>query len=136
MPYAEYHPKIQCLKCSMKHVSYVHALWLTMMHLQLVESGGGVLEVTQFHYIAWPDHGVPDNVMSIIRHVRKLFPTSVDQPGPVLVHCSAGIGRSGTFITLDMMMQQMKDKATLSVCQCVRYLRTQRMKIVQTRVCM
>ena len=86
-----------------------------------------------------PDHGVPDNVMSIIsfiRHVRKLFPTSVDQPGPVLVHCSAGIGRSGTFITLDMMMQQMKDKSTLGVCRCVRYLRTQRMKMVQTRVCM
>ena len=88
------------------------------MYVQLMESGGGALKVTQFHYTAWPDHGVPDNVMSIIsfiRHVRKLFPTSVDQPGPVLVHCSAGIGRSGTFITLDMMMQQMKDKATLSV---------------------
>ena len=48
----------------------------------------------------------------------------------MLVHCSAGIGRSGTFITLDMMMQQMKDKSTLSVCQCVRNLRTQRMKMV------
>ena len=109
-----------------------------MMYVQLVQSGGGALEVTQFHYTAWPDHGVPDNVMSIIsfiRHVRKLFPTSVDQPGPVLVHCSAGIGRSGTFITLDMMMQQMKDKATLSVCQCVRYVQTQRIKMVQTRVC-
>ena len=107
-------------------------------NIQLVESGGRELNVTQFHYTAWPDHGVPDNVMSIIsfiRHVRKLFPTSVDQPGPVLVHCSAGIGRSGTFITLDMMMQQMKDKATLGVCRCVRYLRTQRMKMVQTRVC-
>ena len=108
------------------------------MYIQFLESGGGVLKVTQFHYTAWPDHGVPDNVMSIIsfiRHVRKLFPTSVDHAQPVLVHCSAGIGRSGTFITLDMMMQQMKDKATLSVCRCVRYLRTQRMKMVQTRVC-
>ena len=77
------------------------------------------VKVTQFHYTAWPDHGVPDNVMSIIsfiRHIRKRFPTSMDQPHPVLVHCSAGIGRSGTFITLDMMMQQMKDKSTLSVC--------------------
>ena len=104
-----------------------------------MEASDRVLKVTQFHYTAWPDHSVPDNVMSIISficHVRKLFPTSVDQPQPVLVHCSAGIGRSGTFITLDMMMQQMKDKATLSVCQCVRYLRTQRMKMVQTRVCM
>ena len=61
-------------------------------------------------------------------HVRKLFPTSVDQAGPVLVHCSAGIGRSGTFITLDMMTQQMKDKATLGFCQCVRYLQIQKVK--------
>ena len=103
-----------------------------------MESDDTSVKVTQFHYTAWPDHGVPDNVMSIIsfiRHIRKRFPTSMDQPHPVLVHCSAGIGRSGTFITLDMMMQQMKDKSTLSVCQCVRNLRTQRMKMVQTRVC-
>ena len=93
------------------------------------------MTVTQFHYTAWPDHGVPDNVMSIIsfiRHVRKLFPPSQDPP--LLVHCSAGVGRTGTFITLDMMMQQMKAEGTLSVCQCVSHLRKQRMKMVQTLV--
>ena len=99
------------------------------------ESDGQPVTVTQFHYTAWPDHGVPDNVMSVIRfirHVRKLFPVSQDQP--LLVHCSAGVGRTGTFITLDMMMQQMRAEDTLSVCQCVRNLRTQRMKMVQTLV--
>ena len=93
------------------------------------------MTVTQFHYTAWPDHGVPDNVMSVIRfirHVRKLFPASQDQP--LLVHCSAGVGRTGTFITLDMMMQQMRAEDTLSVCQCVRNLRTKRMKMVQSQV--
>ena len=93
------------------------------------------MTVTQLHYTAWPDHGVPNNVMSVIRfirHVRKLFPSSQDTP--LLVHCSAGVGRTGTFITLDMMLQQMKAEATLSVCQCVRNLRTQRMKMVQTLV--
>ena len=93
------------------------------------------MTVTQFHYTAWPDHGVPDNVMAVIgfiHHVRKLFPTSPDPP--LLVHCSAGVGRTGTFITLDMMMQQMKSEGTLSVCQCVKHLRTQRMKMVQTLV--
>ena len=92
--------------------------------------------MTQIHYTAWPDHGVPDNVMSIIsfiRQVRKLFPVTLDQP--LLVHCSAGVGRTGTFITLDMMMQQMKAEATLSVYQCVRDLRIQRMQMVQTMVC-
>ncbi|CAI8036777.1 Tyrosine-protein phosphatase Lar, partial [Geodia barretti] len=114
-PYAEYHVR----KLLVKH---------------LTESDKSVT-VTQFHYTAWPDHGVPDNVMSVIRfirHVRKLFPAA-SQDQPLLVHCSAGVGRTGTFITLDMMMQQMKAEATLSVCQCVRNLRTQRMKMVQTQ---
>ena len=108
---------------------------LDSANLPQEESDGQPVTVTQFHYTAWPDHGVPDNVMSVIRfirHVRKLFPVSQDQP--LLVHCSAGVGRTGTFITLDMMMQQMRAEDTLSVCQCVRNLRTQRMKMVQTLV--
>ena len=105
--------------------------------MQLLRQGEKSLKVIQFHYTAWPDHGVPENVMSLIsfiRYVRKMFPTSLDHP--LLVHCSAGVGRSGTFITLDMMMQQMKAEGTLNVHQCVRNLRTQRMKMVQTLVCM
>ena len=104
--------------------------------MQLLDTEENLVRVTQFHYTAWPDHGVPDNVMSIIsfiRQVRKLFPVTLDQP--LLVHCSAGVGRTGTFITLDMMMQQIEAEATLSVYQCVRNLRTQRMHMVQTLVC-
>ena len=104
--------------------------------IQLLESGKKSLKVTQFYYTAWPDHGVPENVMSLIsfiRYVRKLCPTSLEHP--LLVHCSAGIGRTGTFITLDMMMQQMKAEGTLSIHDCIRHLRTQRMHMVQTPVC-
>ena len=133
-PYAEYHIR----KFLIKHVRLVvHTKVLPFnnhLPLQMTESVQPV-SVTQFHYTAWPDHGVPDNVMSVIRfirHVRKLFPVSQDQP--LLVHCSAGVGRTGTFITLDMMMQQMRAEDTLSVCQCVSNLRTQRMKMVQSQV--
>ena len=108
---------------------------MILYFLQLIQHDYNLLTVTHFHYTAWPDHGVPDNVMSIIsfiRHVRKSFPVLLDQP--LLVHCSAGVGRTGTFITLDMMMQQMKAEATLSVYQCVRDVRTQRMNMVQTWV--
>ena len=104
--------------------------------MQLQGSRDNSLTVTHFHYTAWPDHGVPDNAMSVIsfiRHVRKLFPATLDQP--LLVHCSAGVGRTGTFITLDMMMQQIEAEATLSIYQCVRNLRRQRMHMVQTPVC-
>ena len=131
-PYAEYHVR----KLLVKHVcGSEYPILKSPNSLQLTESDKSVT-VTQFHYTAWPDHGVPHNVMSVIRfirHVRKLFPPA-SQDQPLLVHCSAGVGRTGTFITLDMMMQQMKAEATLSVCQCVRNLRTQRMKMVQTPV--
>ena len=137
LPYAEYDIR----KFTLKNVStlFESILSIEMFNyhaIQLLTPDEDPLTVTQFHYTAWSDHGVPDNVMSVIsfiRHVRKLYPVSLDQP--LLVHCSAGVGRTGTFITLDMMMQQMKAEGTLSIHQCVRNLRTQRMRMVQTLVC-
>ena len=94
------------------------------------------LTVKHLHYTAWPDHGVPQNAMSLISficRVRKLHPPSSEQP--LLVHCSAGVGRTSTFILLDAMMQQMRSEGSLSVYQFLRSMRGQRMKMVQTQVC-
>ncbi|CAI8002624.1 Receptor-type tyrosine-protein phosphatase delta [Geodia barretti] len=85
-------------------------------------------------YTAWPDHGVPRNAMSLIsfiHRVRREHPVSLTTP--LLVHCSAGVGRTGTFILLDVAMQQMKREGTLSVFQRLKNMRTQRMKLVQTQ---
>ena len=93
------------------------------------------LPVTHLHYTAWPDHGVPRNTMSVIsfiHRVRKLHPAYLDSP--LLVHCSAGVGRTGTFILLDSMMQQMKREGTLSLHSFLKSMRGQRMKLVQTQV--
>ena len=93
------------------------------------------MTVSHLHYTAWPDHGVPDNVMSLIafiRHVRKLHPVSHQQP--LLVHCSAGVGRTGTLILLDIIMQQMKTEGTISVLHWLRNSRMQRMMMVQSQV--
>ena len=57
---------------------------------------------------------------------------SLDQP--LLVHCSAGVGRTGTFILLDHVMQQMKREGTLSIYNILKGMRGQRMKMVQTQV--
>ena len=103
---------------------------------QISEPDKCSLTVKHLHYTAWPDHGVPHNAMSLISficRVRKLHPPSSDQP--LLVHCSAGVGRTGTFILLDAMMQQMRSEGSLSVYQFLRSLRGQRMKMVQTQVC-
>ena len=96
---------------------------------------GHELCVTHMLYTGWPDHGVPHNAMSLILfigRVRKEHPVSLDQP--LLVHCSAGVGRTGTFILLDSVMQQMKREGTLSVFNQLKNLRMQRMKMVQTMV--
>ena len=93
------------------------------------------MTVTHMYYTAWPDHGVPENVMSVIsfiRRVRKEHPHSLDQP--LLVHCSAGVGRTGTFILLDTVMQQIKNEGTLSIYNVLKNVRGQRMKMVQTKV--
>ena len=100
-----------------------------------VSDPGHDMTVTHMHYTAWPDHGVPENAMSVIsfiRRVRREHPHSLDQP--LLVHCSAGVGRTGTFILLDTVMQQIKNEGTLSIYNVLRNVRDQRMKMVQTKV--
>ena len=93
------------------------------------------LDVTQLHFVAWPDHGVPDNcavMLNFVRCVRKLHPYS--DPCPLLVHCSAGVGRTGTFIVLDSMLERMKTEDTLNIHDFVKKLRAQRVLMVQTLV--
>uniref|UniRef100_A0ABM5F8R6 protein-tyrosine-phosphatase n=1 Tax=Pogona vitticeps TaxID=103695 RepID=A0ABM5F8R6_9SAUR len=89
--------------------------------------------VRQFHFTAWPDHGVPETTDLVIsfRHLvqeyMKLHPTS-----PTLVHCSAGVGRTGTFIALDRLIHQMEVENTVDVYGVVYDLRMHRSLMVQT----
>ena len=92
------------------------------------------MDIVQYHFIGWPDHGVPRNgigLINFIKRVRKLHPYS--DPCPLLVHCSAGVGRSGAFIVLDSMMERMKTEDTLNIYEFVSELRTQRVLMVQTQ---
>ncbi|XP_064386533.1 sushi, von Willebrand factor type A, EGF and pentraxin domain-containing protein 1-like isoform X2 [Halichondria panicea] len=92
-----------------------------------------VFEVTLFHYTSWPDHGVPSSGMSLIyftRAVRKTHPQ--DDPCPLLVHCSAGVGRTGTFIVLDTMLDRMEQDGMIHIYDCVTHIRKQRVLLVQT----
>lgn len=107
----------------------------TVVCCLLLQTSGSELTVAHMYYTAWPDHGVPQNAMSIIsfiRRVRREHPPSLDQP--LLVHCSAGVGRTGTFILLDSVMQQISKEGTLSVFGRLKILRGQRTKLVQTQV--
>ncbi|XP_009977801.1 PREDICTED: receptor-type tyrosine-protein phosphatase mu-like [Tauraco erythrolophus] len=90
--------------------------------------------VEQFHYLLWPDHGVPRNPSQLLCLVEVVNKRGLEAPaGPVLVHCSAGIGRTGTFIALDFLLKMGKAEGKVDVFHCVQRLREQRVSMVQNK---
>uniref|UniRef100_A0A7N8WT85 protein-tyrosine-phosphatase n=1 Tax=Mastacembelus armatus TaxID=205130 RepID=A0A7N8WT85_9TELE len=90
--------------------------------------------VRQFHYTVWPDHGVPETTQSLIQFVRTVrdYVNRTPGSGPTVVHCSAGVGRTGTFIVLDRVLQQLDTKDTVDIYGSVFDLRLHRSHMVQT----
>ncbi len=90
--------------------------------------------VTHFYYLGWPDHGVPEYATSLLGYLRRVRKSHLPNGPPLLVHCSAGVGRTGTFIVLDAMLQRIQSERTINVLQCVQELRERRCQMVQTMV--
>nr|XP_034316262.1 uncharacterized protein LOC117685819 isoform X3 [Crassostrea gigas] len=88
--------------------------------------------IRQFHFTAWPDKGVPAYASSLVHFHSKVIHTPGTLKGPIVVHCSAGIGRTGTFIALNYLVQQAKESGYVDVFECVETLRRQRLNMVQT----
>jgi len=91
--------------------------------------------VTHFHFSAWPDHGVPADktcLIQFVKRVRKDFPYYTSPP--LVVHCSAGVGRSGTFIVLDSMLERMSKEDSFNIYAFICEMREKRALMVQTEV--
>ncbi|XP_047145967.1 receptor-type tyrosine-protein phosphatase C isoform X1 [Hydra vulgaris] len=105
---------------------------IRLFHIQKI---GGESEnirlVRQFHFVSWPDHGVPDYptaLLSLRRRVRRYY----TDDSPMLVHCSAGVGRSGCFILIDNMLDRIDDERTVDIFNYLQHLRSRRTNMVQT----
>uniref|UniRef100_A0A671EZB7 Receptor-type tyrosine-protein phosphatase eta n=1 Tax=Rhinolophus ferrumequinum TaxID=59479 RepID=A0A671EZB7_RHIFE len=88
----------------------------------------------QFHFTSWPDHGVPDTTDLLInfRYLVCDYMKQCPPESPVLVHCSAGVGRTGTFIAIDRLIYQIENENTVDVYGIVYDLRMHRPLMVQT----
>ena len=83
---------------------------------------------------SWPDHGVPDYTTPLLQLRKKALRSWNDGQHPILVHCSAGVGHTGTFIAIDMAIEQANKEGLIDIPGIVNRLRQQRMKMVQTKV--
>jgi len=101
--------------------------------------------VVHYQYLGWPDHGVPENTMGIrglIRSIEQQMADSGSKDHPILVHCSAGIGRTGTFIAIHIQIQRLRKHMQSSpdqpfqfeIYNTVKELRKQRTGMVQQPV--
>ncbi|KAJ8286648.1 hypothetical protein GJAV_G00041540 [Gymnothorax javanicus] len=86
--------------------------------------------VSHLNYIGWPDHGTPtqpEQLLTFISYMRHIH-----QSGPIITHCSAGIGRSGTLICIDVVLGLISKDADFDISDVVRSMRLQRQGMVQT----
>uniref|UniRef100_A0A7N8XMT1 Receptor-type tyrosine-protein phosphatase delta n=1 Tax=Mastacembelus armatus TaxID=205130 RepID=A0A7N8XMT1_9TELE len=89
-------------------------------------------EVRHFQFTAWPDHGVPEHPTPFLAFLRRVKACNPPDAGPMVVHCSAGVGRTGCFIVIDAMVERIKHEKTIDIYGHVTLMRSQRNYMVQT----
>ncbi|XP_076115230.1 receptor-type tyrosine-protein phosphatase epsilon-like [Mytilus galloprovincialis] len=109
-----------------QHSEYVYRL-INVKHKKEKEER----KVHHYHFTQWPDHGVPDSI-KLVNFYRAVKNNTSDQQGPLLVHCSAGIGRTGTFIAIDSLYEHGKSVGYVDIVEYVKMMRKDRLNMIQT----
>uniref|UniRef100_A0A3B3RK16 Protein tyrosine phosphatase receptor type Q n=1 Tax=Paramormyrops kingsleyae TaxID=1676925 RepID=A0A3B3RK16_9TELE len=96
-----------------------------------VERHGDYMVVNHFNFTSWPEHGVPESSATLIQFVKSIRANRGRDNSNIVVHCSAGVGRTGVFIALDHLVQHVRDHDFVDVYGLVAELRSERMCMVQ-----
>ncbi|GFS11939.1 receptor-type tyrosine-protein phosphatase alpha-like, partial [Elysia marginata] len=102
----------------------------TVRHMTLSESGSSTRDLIQFHFTAWLDKSVPESPWGLVELYQRIMADLGS--GPLLVHCSAGVGRTGTFIALCILLQEAEATGNMDFLHLLWKLRQQRMSMIQT----
>jgi receptor-type tyrosine-protein phosphatase N len=95
---------------------------------------GETRTVTQFHFLSWPDATIPTSTRAILEFRRKVNKSYRGRSCPMIIHCSDGVGRSGTYVLIDMVLNRMtKGSKEIDIAATLEHIRDQRSGMVQTR---
>ncbi|XP_052763358.1 uncharacterized protein LOC128205624 isoform X2 [Mya arenaria] len=103
-----------------------------VMRTFLVKMDKEDMTVQHFHFTTWPDKGVPDDVTSLVDFRHRVLQTKSPLGGPTIVPCSAGVGRTGTYIAMDLLTREGEAEGSVDIHGCVTNLRHRRTRMVQT----
>ncbi|XP_056384973.1 tyrosine-protein phosphatase non-receptor type 6 isoform X4 [Hyla sarda] len=107
------------------------------LRISLLSDRANSRDIFHYQYLSWPDHGVPSDpggVLSFLGEVNRIQ-ESIPRAGPIIVHCSAGIGRTGTIIAIDMLVDTIQMKGVdcdIDIQKTIQMVRSQRSGMVQT----
>ena len=90
--------------------------------------------ITQYHYLVWKYFMAPEHPYGILKFIKTINADYSVQRGPLLIHCSAGVGRTGTLVALDSLIQQLNDENQVSIFNTICDMRHQRNYLVQSLV--
>jgi len=95
---------------------------------------GETRTVTQFHFRSWPAHGVPSSTKALLEFRRKVNKSYRGRSCPIVVHCSDGVGRAGTYVLIDMVLNRLsKGCKEIDIAATLEHIRDQRGGMVQNR---